>query len=33
MDESIALIEFSKQSGSVCVKIFEYAHIEVEFKI
>ena len=33
LDESIALVEFSKQSGSDCVKTFEYAHIEVGLKI
>ena len=31
LDGSMALIEFSKQSG--CVKTVEYAHIEVELKI
>ena len=33
MDGSIALVEFSKHSRRACVKIFEYAHIEVGLKI
>ena len=33
MDESIALVEFSKPSQRACVKTFEYAHIEVGLKI
>ena len=33
MDGSIALVEFSKPIRRACVKIFEYAHIEVGSKI
>jgi len=33
LDGSIALIEFSKHSGSVWSKLFDYAHIEVGLKI
>jgi chromosome segregation ATPase len=33
LDESIALVEFSKQSRRTCVHLFEYAHIEVGSKI
>jgi len=33
LDESIALIEFSKPSQRSCVETVAYAHIEVELKI
>ena len=33
LDESIALVEFSKQSRKGCVETVAYAHIEVELNI
>ena len=33
LDESIALVEFSKQSQRACVETFKYAYIEVGLKI
>jgi len=33
LDDSIALVEFSKHSRRACVETVEYAHIEVGLKI